>query len=214
MQELKCDYFFQTPIFYIESPQWLESLNNLCEPYIKDSIKLTKEKIKQREKQLKSKVGDIGLSYHSTSLLNDTNFNPFKDYIHEASFDILNHMGYDLTNYGLHFTEMWVQEFAKKGGGHHEGHVHSNNHISGFYFLKCSDRTSFPQFHDPRVAKVALDLPIKNSEEVKAATSTINFKPKPGFLIFFPSYLEHQFILDAGVDPFRFIHFNLQGVKR
>jgi hypothetical protein len=33
-------------------------------------------------------------------------------------------MGYDLTNYELFWTEFWVQEFAEKGGGHHEGHVH------------------------------------------------------------------------------------------
>jgi hypothetical protein len=37
-------------------------------------------------------------------------------------------------DYELFWTECWVQHFAEKGGGHHEGHIHYDNHISGFYF--------------------------------------------------------------------------------
>ena len=35
-------------------------------------------------------------------------------------------------------------------------------------------------------------------------------KIKPGKLVLFNSYLPHQFDVDDGVDPFRFIHFNIQ----
>ena len=28
-------------------------------------------------------------------------------------------MGFDMSGHQLFTTEMWVQEFAKKGGGHH-----------------------------------------------------------------------------------------------
>ena len=65
-------------------------------------------------------------------------------------------------NHQLDYTEMWVQQFADHGGGHHETHVHWDNHISGFYFLKCSDRTSVPVFHDPRAGRMMLNLPIKD----------------------------------------------------
>ena len=30
---------------------------------------------------------------------------------------------------------------------------------------------------------------------------------------FFNSYLTHQYALDAGIDPFRFVHFNIQCFK-
>ena len=109
---------------------------------------------------------------------------------------------------------MWVQEFAKNGSGHHEGHIHYNTHISGFYFLKCSDKTSYPIFHDPRSAKTMSDLPLKNEDEISLGSSKINVKPKPGTLILFPSYLRHGFSLDLGLEPYRFIHFNLQVVKK
>ena len=137
-----------------------------------------------------------------------------QDYVGDRSIEILEHIGYDLKNYTLAFTELWVQEFSEKGGGHHEGHIHYNNHISGFYFLKTSDRTSFPVFHDPRIAKLATQLPLKNPKEITFGNPAVNFKPKPGTLILFPAFLEHQFTVDCGLDPFRFIHWNIQAVPK
>ena len=37
---------------------------------------------------------------------------------------------------------------------------------------------------------------------------------QPGTLLLFNSWLPHQFSVDNGVDPFRFIHFNLQARKK
>jgi hypothetical protein len=42
-----------------------------------------------------------------------------------------------MQQYTTMFSELWVQEFAKNGGGHHSAHIHWNQHVSGFYFLKC-----------------------------------------------------------------------------
>ena len=123
-------------------------------------------------------------------------------------------MGYNLTNYELFWTEFWVQEFGEKGGGHHEGHLHYDNHISGFYFLKCSENTSMPVFHDPRPGKLMTQLPLKNETEITLGTDKIHYKPKPGTMLFFPAYMEHQYTVDDGVEPFRFIHFNLQAVRK
>ena len=33
-------------------------------------------------------------------------------------------------------------------------------------------------------------------------------------MIFIPAYLEHQFSVDPGVEDFRFIHFNLQAIRK
>jgi hypothetical protein len=32
--------------------------------------------------------------------------------------------------------------------------------------------------------------------------------------IFFNSYLGHEFVVDHGIEPFRFIHFNIQAVPK
>ena len=83
-------------------------------------------------------------------------------YINSNAFDILTNQGFDLTNFSLATTELWVQEFASLGGGNHSPHVHWNGHISGFYFLKCSDKTSYPIFHDPRQGRMMNLLPEKD----------------------------------------------------
>ena len=76
---------------------------------------------------------------------------------------------------------MWVQEFAKQGGGHHSSHIHWNQHVSGFYFLKCSEKTSYPVFHDPRPGALMKKLPLKKSNEIELGTESPSLKPEtPG----------------------------------
>ena len=193
--------YFSSPVYCIELPEYLKDLNKVSDKYIKKVYK--EEKIKK-----------YTVSYHSESMINDKKIHNFKSYVGQTAANILDYQGYDISNHELFFTEMWVQEFSKKVGGHHKTHVHGNNHISGFYFLKCSENTSMPVFHDPRPGKAMTYLPEKNKKEVTLASKEINFKVKPGTLIFFNSYLPHQFPLDYGIDPFRFIHFNLQAVSK
>ena len=45
-------------------------------------------------------------------------------------------------------------------------------------------------------------------------SGSIHYKPRPGTLMLFPAYVEHEFTVDLGIDPFRFIHFNLQAVRQ
>jgi uncharacterized protein (TIGR02466 family) len=109
---------------------------------------------------------------------------------------------------------MWVQEFAKKGGGHHTLHTHWNGHISGFYFLKASEKTSMPLFEDPRPGNVMNLLPEKDKSKITYASSQIHYKVQPGRMIFFPSYMPHQYVVDMGYEPFRFIHWNCQAIPK
>ena len=119
-----------------------------------------------------------------------------------------------MQQYTTMFSEMWVQEFSKKGGGNHSAHVHWNQHVSGFYFLKCSDKTSFPIFHEPRTGARSTKLKMKPSQTILNGNDLVHFKPKPGNLIIFPGYLEHEFVVDHGIEPFRFIHWNIQAVPK
>ncbi|MDA9585436.1 putative 2OG-Fe(II) oxygenase, partial [Candidatus Pelagibacter sp.] len=152
--------------------------------------------------------------FHSTSLIEDPAFKELQGYIGATSHNLLMEIGYDLTNYSVFTTEMWVQEFAKKGGGHHTLHTHWNGHISGFYFLKASEKTSLPLFEDPRPGNLMNSLPEKNKENVTYASTAINYKVEPGSMLFFPSYMPHQYVVDMGYDPFRFIHWNCQAIPK
>ena len=103
---------------------------------------------------------------------------------------------------------MWVQEFAKDGGGHHRVHIHENCHMSGFYFL-INENSSYPLFHDPRSGACMTALPQKDERKITPATKVCNYQPKAGSLYMFPSYLPHEYVVSRG-GKFRFIHFNLR----
>ena len=45
------------------------------------------------------------------------------------------------------------------------------------------------------------------------ASSQDHYNPKPGTMIIFPGYVPHQFTVDPGLEPFRFIHFNIKVVE-
>ena len=198
--------YFKTPIWIEDKPEFVKSLDKASNEYIKEA--------KKREKDYIKKHGDFGRSYHSTPLTMDNRFLDFRNYIGQKSWEFLDWQGFDMQQYQTMFSELWVQEFAKKGGGHHSAHIHWNQHVSGFYFLKCSDKTSYPIFHEPRTGARATKLKMKPGNGIFHGTELVHFKPKPGTLIIFPGYMEHEYAVDHGVEPFRFIHWNIQAVPK
>ena len=211
--KLNLEHYFPCPIWWADQPKFVNKLNKASDPYIKKAQKNLKKQIDERNKKFGDK-GDMGNVFHSTTLIGDPKFKDLINYIGSTAQNLLGEMGFDLTNYQVFTTEMWVQEFAKKGGGHHTLHTHWNGHISGFYFLKASERTSMPVFEDPRAGNVMNLLPEKDKTKISHATSQIHFKVKPGRMIFFPSYMPHLYSVDMGYEPFRFIHWNCQAIPK
>ena len=212
-KQLAREDLFSSPVWHGDEPGFVNELNKASDPYIETAKKNLKKDIDKRNKKFGNK-GDMGNVFHSISLIGDPNFLELQNYIGATAHNLLGEMGFDLTNYSIFTTELWVQEFARKGGGHHTLHTHWNGHISGFYFLKASERTSMPLFEDPRPGNVMNLLPEKDKTKVTYATTQINYKVIPGKTMFFPSYMPHQYIVDMGYEPFRFIHFNCQAIPK
>ena len=210
-KQLAREDLFKCPIWFADEPKYVKKLNKASDKYIKEAQKNLKKDINKRNKKFGDK-GDMGHVFHSISLIGDPKFKELQDYIGATANNLLLEMGFDLTNYSIFITEMWVQEFAKNGGGHHTLHTHWNGHISGFYFLKASEKTSLPIFEDPRPGNIMNLLPEKDKTQVTYASSQINYPVRPGRMIFFPSYMPHQYVVDMGYEPFRFIHWNCQAI--
>ena len=211
--QLNREDYFKCPIWFADEPKFVNNLNKASDKYIDIARKNLQSDIDKRNKLNKTK-GDLGSVYHSNTLIGDLDFLDLQNYIGATSHNLLIEMGFDISNYQLFTTEMWVQEFANNGGGHHTLHTHWNGHISGFYFLKASEKTSLPLFEDPRAGNVMNLLPELDKSKVTYASSAINYQVKPGRMIFFPSYMPHQYIVDMGYDPFRFIHWNCQAIPK
>ncbi len=212
-QQLSREEYFKSPIWFGEAPEFVDEINKASDSYIEIAKKNLQPDIDKRNKDNKTK-GDFGNVYHSTTLIGDKKFKTLTDYIGATCHNLLLEMGFDMRGHQLFTTEMWVQEFAKDGGGLHTLHTHWNGHISGFYFLKASDKTSMPLFEDPRPGNVMNLLPELDKTKVTYASSQVHYKVQPGRMIFFPSYLPHQYIIDPGIEPFRFIHWNCQAIPK
>ena len=199
--------YFKTPIWSEQKPEFVKSLNKASDKYIKKARETQKKYIKQ--------YGDFGTSYHSTPLTKDNDFLDFRNYIGQKSWEFLDHSGFDMPQYQTIFSEMWVQEFSKKGGGHHSAHIHWNQHVSGFYFLKCGEKTSFPIFHEPRTGARTTKLRMKPGlKDILNGNDLVHYRPQPGTLLIFPGYLEHEYAVDHGKAPFRFIHWNITAIPK
>ena len=212
-QKLNREDYFKCPIWFADELKFVDSLNNASDSYIDAARKNLQPEIDKRNKENKT-TGDLGSVYHSTSLIGDPKFKELQNYIGATSYNLLVEMGFDMRGHELFTTEMWVQEFAKNGGGHHTLHTHWNGHMSGFYFLKASDKTSLPLFEDPRAGNVMNLLPELDKSKITYASSMVHYKVEPGRMIFFPSYMPHQYIVDLGIEPFRFIHWNCQAIPK
>ena len=212
-QQLNREDYFKCPIWFADEPKFVDDLNKASDKYIEAAKKKLQLDIDKRNKEHKTK-GDLGRVYHSLTLIGDPDFKELTDYVGATANNLLIEMGFDMLNHRVFTTEMWVQEFAKSGGGHHTLHTHWNGHISGFYFLKASDKTSLPLFEDPRPGNIMNLLPELDKTKITYASSAVHYKVKPGRMIFFPSYMPHQYIVDLGIEPFRFIHWNCQAIPK
>ena len=206
---------FESIVYRKELPEHVDNLIKITNDYIHKARKNTRPEILKREKKYGVAIGDHGMSYHSHGkLYQDKRMADFETLIRVTAKNKLERQGFDVSGHELDYTEMWVQQFADQGGGHHETHVHWDNHISGFYFLKCSDRTSVPVFHDPRPGRMMLNLPLKDTSKLCYAMERQSLKIFPGTLLMFNSYLPHEFKVDNGIDAFRFIHFNIKATPK
>jgi len=210
-EPMREEHYFTSPIYWIDKPEWVKEFNTASDSYIKHARLNNLDEIKKRNKKFGNK-GEHPWVHHSTTLIGDPKFKIIQDYIGSTAWNLLDGQGFDLTNYSIFVTELWVQEFSKNGGGHHTLHTHWNGHISGFFFLKASEKTSLPVFEDPRNGRMMNLLPQKDPSKITQASHQVNYQVKPGRLIFFNSFMPHMYSVDSGYEPFRFIHFNIQAI--
>ena len=123
--------------------------------------------------------------YHTTDDLHCLSyFAKLRDVVKEVSEHYLDDLEYEYDS--LEITGMWANVLYQ--GSIHAPHTHSNNFLSGVYYLK-SDKNSSPiQFFDPRTQ--AQVLRPRNKPNWDNA-SMIQFDAIQGKGFIFPSWLMH-----------------------
>jgi uncharacterized protein (TIGR02466 family) len=198
--QLQVAYHFPCPIYIIERPDFLESVNAVSE----ESLEVSR---KERD------LNEIYPVYMSNNFFGDPRMEEFTKFVGATAWNILNEQGYAMQDKAVSFTEMWTQEHFKHSSM--DAHVHGfGSQIVGFYFLETPEDCSRVVFHDPRSAKVQIDLPEQDINMATPASKMINFTPKPGLMIFANSWLMHSFTRHAAEQPIKFVHFNLTVIQQ
>lgn len=193
--QLQVAYHFPCPIYLIERPDFLEAVNAVSEEALAKAKK-TQE------------LNEIYPVHMTQSYFADPRVASFAEFVGGTAWNILSEQGYAMQDKVVQFTEMWTQEHHKHSAM--DAHVHGfGSQIVGFYFLETPEDCSRVVFHDPRAAKVQIDLPEQDQNLATPASKMINFTPKPGMMIFANSWLAHSFTRHAAELPIKFVHFNL-----
>ena len=120
----------------------------------------------------------------SADLHKKKEFKEFAELVISTSKDILNELKYDVED--IVISDMWAT--VLKSAEHHPAHTHSNNFLSGVYYLH-SDQGASIMFQDPRPAAGVI-LP-RMTEQTIANASLLTYASKQNRAIIFPSWLPH-----------------------
>ena len=123
--------------------------------------------------------------YKRNILHEDIIFSALSNYIIMLCGEIMDKYDYEYDS--LEISNMWANILGY--GSIHAPHTHSNNLLSGTWYLKASDISSPMQFLDPRAQSNVLVPRKKKSNRYNISTLDFNSVYGTGFI--FPSWLEH-----------------------
>ena len=120
----------------------------------------------------------------SADLHKQKEFKEFTELVISTSKEILDELKYDVED--IVITDMWAT--VLKSGENHPAHTHSNNFLSGVYYLHSTQGASL-MFRDPRPAADVIMPRVK--ESIITNASLLSYTSKQNRAIFFPSWLPH-----------------------
>ena len=131
----------------------------------------------------------------------------FKDFnkdISKSSFEILDKLDYKADE--IEITDMWAN--VLKQHETHQPHTHSNNFLSGVFYLDADDTMPGITFQDPRPGANII-LPRKKMDHINNA-SLLHYKAKTNRIIMFPSWLVHWVPINLSTNNRISISWNIQ----
>lgn len=190
MDHLSEAHYFTSPVYMIKKPEFLEMVKAVSEKHLQ---------------QMRA-AGKVTTMTGNFSL--DPEIGEFAQYVSQTAWNILASQGYMMSNLVTYFTEMWTQEHNKMSSM--DTHVHGMGaQISAFYFIDVPEGGCSLVIHDPRPAKVIINMPQEDDKKITSASTQIMFTPEPGALILTNAWLPHSFTRNTSDQPVRFVHMNL-----
>ena len=130
-------------------------------------------------------------------------FKPFVDLILNTNREVLKTLDYKVEN--IVIPDMWAS--VLRPGETHPPHTHSNNFLSGVYYV-YSDKAAGITFSDPRPASDVL-VPRK-TKKTHSNSNLLSYKSQANRAIIFPSWLQHWVPVNKSTRKRISISWNIQ----
>ena len=114
-----------------------------------------------------------------------SHFTNLREKILQVSTQYINDLKYEYEK--IEITGMWANVLSQ--GDVHPPHTHSNNFLSGVYYLKADENSPPTQFYDPRTQAHVLSPKKTPTWE---NSNVISFRAIEGSGLVFPSWLMHM----------------------
>jgi uncharacterized protein (TIGR02466 family) len=191
MDKLEEAHYFASPIYVVKKPEFLEAVRTVSTRY-----------------EEAHREGSKGATLMTGTYAHEPELEEFSRYVSQTAWNILSSQGYNMDSLVTFFTEMWTQEHGHMSSM--ETHIHGHGvQISAFYFIDAPKDSCKLVLHDPRQAKVIINLPEKDATKITMGSHQVVFTPEAGTLIFANAWLPHSFTKNMSQEPMRFVHMNL-----
>ncbi len=162
--------------------------NHICFPTIIHEFNLDipiHDRIQMLSYIKASKIKPNGMKQTEDDIDKISYFKYFKNNIIEVSKIILEEFKYEYED--IIITNMWGNLLSP--GQNHSPHTHSNNFLSGVFYLQSDEISSPIQFFDPR-PQTSILVP-RRKENIKQNSDMLAFLPRENMGLIFPSWLQH-----------------------
>tara|TARA_R110000787_G_scaffold267069_1_gene373342 strand:- start:6 stop:587 length:582 start_codon:yes stop_codon:yes gene_type:complete len=184
---------------YFPTSLYVENLNVDNERLASNILKIKKE---DPEGIYRSNIGDAYHSKQNLHLLPE--FFEIRDLIFNTCLEIKKEQKIT-TNISM--VNLWANVNDK--GGSNDIHTHGNSFFSGVYYVKTPENSGSIRFLDPRPQVETIIAERKIKELHRDDWNKVQFKPAPGMVVIFPSYLPHQVFPNKSEEPRISMSFNI-----
>jgi len=181
---------FPTLIYYDFLTKSQISLKKLSKEMLKEAY-LIKESDEEGQEWSEDnfKGGYTSYSSNSSLHLHSSTFAKFKKHLDAHVKSFAKSLEYDIDLKKLEIVSCWVNIVPQ--GCFHSLHIHPLSAISGTFYLQTPKRSGDLRLEDPRMSRFMAAPPKKESAHFRNQ-SQLYFKPTPGKLILFESWLRHE----------------------
>jgi len=138
----------------------------------------------------RSNFRKLGGWHSKTNLHKSADFAGLVDIITSVTKKMSEDLGYDKT-YSLQIGTMW--SIINPPGSSNLSHIHPGCIWSGVYYVQAPENSGKISFTDPRTANLMIKPKyIPNQKRPRQCWTKVNYKPIPGRMIIFPSWLYHS----------------------